>query len=330
MSGILDSKQRIMDTIVTLEGRKQIADGKLKVEYVSFTDGTTFYSPDLIDGSADATNRLYFEQCHLPQDQITFEADDSGKLKPFKNSQNIEVVGGKIFAPTIKESEIAGNSSARSYEIIVGGEFVSSASTLIKSSVENFQNLYLIGTNDALFLEDENFEVNPKAVNLYLTNQGPVTLASEYEKSLNNMPSIFEDKQFSNVINFKYLPPINKIQNKDVDRTDVESTALYQIGNYARLGTYVEYTTFHLENELASLEKKGHKKTFTFDPTSFKNMLVSQAFELLEDELLKLDVLEYGTYKYEGVNKQVYFVGKVLVDDYGTNTFIRLFTLVFE
>lgn len=330
MSGILDSKQRIMDTIVTLEGRKQIADGKLKVEYFSFTDGATFYSPDLVNGSADVTDRLYFEQCHLPQDQITFEADDSGKLKPFKNDQNIELLGGKIFAPTITTSEIAGVSSARKYEMVVGGEFASSGSNLIKSSIKNFQNLYLLGTNDALFLEDENFEVNPKVVDLYLTNQGPIKLASQYEKSLNNMPSIFEDKQFANVINFKYLPPINKIENKDVDKTNVEEISAYQIGNYSRLGSYSEYTVFHLENELASFEKKGYKKTFNFDPTSFRNMMVSQIFEMTDDEMSKLDILEYGSYKYEGTEKQVYFIGKVLVDDYGTNTFIRLFTLVFE
>ena len=330
MSGILDNKQRIMDTIVTLEGRRQIADGKLKVEYVSFTDGTTFYSADLVKGSSDATNRVYFEQCHLPQDQITFEADDSGKLKPFKNNQNIEILAGKIVAPTVTTSEVAGVSSARGYEIVVGGEFASSASLLLSSSIENFKNLYVIGTNDVLFLEDENFEVTPKNVNFSINYLGPIKNFSDYVKPLSGMPSIFEDKNFSNVINFKYLPPINKIDDKNIDKSNVENLISYNIGNYARLGDYDEYTIFDLEKDLENSEKSGFKKSFKFEPTSFKNMLVSQIFELREDELLKLDILEYGTYKYEGVNKQVYFAGKMLVDDYGTNTFIKLFTLVFE
>lgn len=329
MSGILDSKQRIMDTIVTLEGRRQIADGKLKIEYVSFTDGMAFYSADMVSGSTDASSRLYFEQSHLPQDQITFEADDSGKLKPFKNSQSIEVFGGKIISPTVTFGEITGGGTTKNYTIVSGGEFVSSASTLVSSSIQNFQNLYLIGTNDALFLEDENFEVSPKFQEFVINDYGPLKPAS-YIKSLNKMPSIFEDKHFSNVINFKYLPPINKVSDKNVDKSKAESTTSYQIGNYARLGLYDEYTNFDLEKDLSKSEKAGYKKTFRFEPTSFKNMLVSQIFELSEDELRKLDVLEYGSYKYEGVDKQVYFVGRVLVDDYGTNTFVKLFTLVFE
>lgn len=330
MSGILDSKQRIMDTIVTLEGRRQIADGKLKIEYVSFTDGTAFYSPDMVSGSSDATNRLYFEQCHLPQDQITFEADDSGKLKPFKNAQNIDVFGGKILTPTtVKFDQVLGSTVTRQYDIVVGGEFVSSGSTLLSSSIENFRNLYLIGTNDNLFLEDENFEVNPKFQDFLINNYGPIQPA-EYVKSINNMPSLFADKHFSNVINFKYLPPVNRIDDKNIDKSIVENTTTYQIGNYARLGLYDEYTIFDLEKDLVKSEESGYKKTFKFEPTSFKNMLVSQIFELSNGDLTKLDVLEYGAYKYDGVEKQVYFAGKMLVDDYGTNTFIKLFTLVFE
>jgi hypothetical protein len=72
--GILDSKSRILDTILTLEGRRQIADGKLKVEWVSLSDSFTFYESDLVSGSTDATQRLFFEASHSPQDQITFEA----------------------------------------------------------------------------------------------------------------------------------------------------------------------------------------------------------------------------------------------------------------
>ena len=43
MAGILNSKTRILDTILTLEGRRQLADGDFQVKYVSFTDGSSFY-----------------------------------------------------------------------------------------------------------------------------------------------------------------------------------------------------------------------------------------------------------------------------------------------
>ncbi len=85
-----------MDTIVTLEGRRQIANAKLKIEYVSFTDTGTYYRADIASGSADATQRIYFEQAHLPQDQITLEANDGGRLGGFLNGDGITVKDGQI------------------------------------------------------------------------------------------------------------------------------------------------------------------------------------------------------------------------------------------
>ena len=51
MAGILDNKNRIMDTIITTSGRRQISSGRLRVEYASFTDGGTFYEADEVSGS---------------------------------------------------------------------------------------------------------------------------------------------------------------------------------------------------------------------------------------------------------------------------------------
>lgn len=85
MSGILDSKSRIIDAILTSEGRRQIAEDTFNVSYVSFTDADVVYEVDKEVGHVDPTSRIYFEACNLPQDQITFEANDEGKLVPFRN-----------------------------------------------------------------------------------------------------------------------------------------------------------------------------------------------------------------------------------------------------
>jgi len=97
MSGILDSKSRIIDAILTVEGRRQMAEGTFEVSHVSFTDLGVAYIPDAIKGHEDPTTKIYFEACNLPQDQITFEANDDGKLVPFR-SQDIKVInqGGNI------------------------------------------------------------------------------------------------------------------------------------------------------------------------------------------------------------------------------------------
>jgi len=328
MSGILDNRTRIMDTILTLEGRRQMADGKLKIEYVSFTDNSTFYDPDVVSGSADPTNRIYFEQCHLPQDQITFEADDSGRLKPFKNSNNINVSNsGKIFV-----------SSSANLTFLEGSAFTSTANELIASSINNFNNLQIIGTKDYVF-ENEGFELGPSNVDFvinYGNDNGKEVLKNNFdqnfveERSLEEFPSLFNSPWLENVINFKYLPPINKVYDKSVDKTNLNFLENNKIGNYQRLKSAVSYDYKVIEKNLEVIEKNGFKKTITFDPTSLKNNLVSQFFEISEVEMQKLEVIDYGIYFNNGKSRHMFFVGKIKEDSDGSQCFINLFTLIFE
>lgn len=328
MSGILDNRLRIMDTILTLEGRRQVANGDLKAKYFSFTDGNVFYGADVASGSADVTSRVYLEQSHLPQDQITFEADDSGRIKPFKNKSGILALNGKILAKTVVQETVGGPANEQ-IEILAGDVFASTANSLLASSIENFKNLYTIGTNDPLFLEDELFQVHPQSHQFTINTNLPLAF-SNYTKVLGSMPSLISDEKLNNVINFQYLPPINKIQDSSIDKKDETKTAPFVIGDYARLNPFDDYSQEDLENDLAEAESEGLKKTFKFGPTSLKNMMVTQFFELSKEELKKLDVIEYGTYKHGGAVRQVFFVGKIFVDEYESNTFVRLFTLVFE
>jgi hypothetical protein len=328
MSGILDNRTRIMDTIVTLEGRRQMADGKLRIEYVSFTDNSTFYDPDVVSGSADATNRLYFEQCHLPQDQITFEADDSGRLKPFKNSKNVNVSNsGKIFV-----------SSSADIEFLTGTEFTSTAEDLIASSINNFNNLQAIGTKDYVF-ENEGFELGPSEISYtvnYNIKNGKEEIVNNFNenfletRNLEEFPSLFNSKWLENVINFKYLPPINKNNDKSIDKSNISFLEANKIGNYQNLKSDKPYDYVSIEKDLANLEKNGLKKSITFDPTSLNNNLVSQFLEISNVEMQKLDVIDYGTYINNGKTKHMFFVGKIKTDVDDSQCFINLFTLVFE
>jgi hypothetical protein len=316
-----------MDTIVTLEGRRQIAGGKLRAEYVSFTDATAFYSLDAVSGSADATVRLYFEQSHLPQDQITFEADDSGNLKPFKNAEGINLSSGKI-ANYVSASIYTG-SIKEFTTFLTGASFASTAGTLLASSINNFKNLYIIGTRDYVF-EDEGFGTGVSNIEYSISDNLPIDDDSLHERLVEDLPSLFSDKLLSNVDNFKFLPPINRIDDKLINKSDPLVIQQNAIGNYSRFGEYDEYTPVQLENDLLEVEKLGFKKTLYFDPTSLNNKLVSQFFEISDSEMKKLDVIDYGQYYHNGVIKQAFFVGKVFVDSNGTDTFVRMFTIVFE
>jgi hypothetical protein len=99
MSGILDSKSRIIDAILTVEGRRQMAEGTFEISYATFSDLGVSYIPDPVNGHDDPTSKIYLEACNLPQDQITFEANDEGKLIPFR-SQDVKLKTDNGNVPT--------------------------------------------------------------------------------------------------------------------------------------------------------------------------------------------------------------------------------------
>lgn len=326
--GLLDSKTRILDTQVTLEGRRQISTGRFKVEWVSLSDSLTFYEPDVVSGSSDATARIYLETCHLPQDQITFEADDSGRLQPFRNDKNIQVHNGKIFTGS---QNITG-SFANDFELIENDQFASLASSLLSSSLDNFKKVRMIGTIDPIF-EDSEFLAGPTDIEFIITDDGPISDVAEQTANINHLESFFQDRRMMHLDNFMYLPPVTKIDDPAVDLTNPEHTRKFRIGEYAALGQTgrTDYSDF--EQELATAERTGFCKTVRFDPTSRNNRIAVQFFEIRKNDVLKLDAIDYGTHTTGDPDyplKKVYFLGKVLVDDNGNYTFIHLFTLVFE
>lgn len=331
MSGLLDSKSRILDTILTLEGRKQLSSADMKIEYVSFSDSGTYYKADITSGSADATSRLYFEQCHLPQDQITFEADDSGRLRPFKNANDISIKNGQIVQYELTTPEqFVFSGSSENVTVLSGDEFASTAGALLASSIENFDKLRIIGTRDAIF-EDDGFSVGNSTIEFVMTNDRPLKDATTRVAQLDQLESLFNDVRLSKLKNFKFLPPINKTSDQLGDRSNSRNTSKQQLGFYKPWGRTDKrgLSPRQLEFELAHYERLGCSRTVRFDPTSRDNTLVGQFFEVSSDTMKKLDVIDYGSYPWQGSLKRCFFVGKVLVDSNETHTFIHLFTLVF-
>lgn len=325
--GLLDSKTRILDTQVTLEGRRQISTGRFKIEWISLTDGSTFYEADAISGSTDATKRIYLETCHLPQDQITFEADDSGKLMPFRNDKNILVKSGKIFSGSIN---ITG-SFANDYQLIENEQFASLASSLLSSSLENFKKCRMIGTIDPIF-EDDLFLAGPSEIEFVITDEQPIDDVRAQSVNINHLESFFQDRRMMHLDNFMYLPPVMKTEDP-VDLTNPDQARIFRIGEYAALGPTDKSDYSEFEEDLLTAERTGFCKTVRFDPTSRNNRIGAQFFEVRKNDILKLEAIDFGSHKTDDPDhpiKKVYFLGKVMVDDNGNYTFIHLFTLVFD
>jgi len=333
MSGILDNKKRMVDVFVTQQGRQQMSNGDMRISYVSFTDGDTYYRGDIASGSADATNRFFLEASNAPQDQITFETDDSGLLKPFPNSLGVSVAAGKIvsYSFTVPTGSVF-SGSLDNTTVLSSTAFAYSGSKLLDESLNNFAKLRSIGTRNSIF-DDDSFAVGPDNVEYVISDTRPVQDIRRHVQHIDQIESIFEDARFSNVKNFAYLPPINRIDDETIDKTNVNETSKFQLGYYPPWGHNKRLTYAQLNHELMYYERLGFSRTFTIDPTSRDNRLIAQMFEQSSDTLRKLDTVDLGRFQTGNENNptaHVFLAGKMLTDSTGVNKFVHLFTLVFN
>lgn len=337
--GILDSKTRLLDTIITLQGRGQIAAGKLKAEFYSFTDSGAFYNQDTsTSASLDGTRRFYLESCNLPQDMITFESDDSGKLVSFKGSNTV-VRNGQIL--TVVSSGL-GASSARTYTPAQDNIFSSMTDSLLSSSMDAYANNYILGSPDIFDEDTISFLLGRGSIGFKVSDTSPFGPGERPDGNLESTDGLFVDSRLSHLPNFQYLPPINKFRPGD--------QTVSVLGNYPNLNQRPQLTFSDVEKEMAWASKLGYAQTIEFNETSKSNNLICQMFEIGGGEIVKLDIIDFGVFNISGedislaerqrqekdprnrpdISKHVFFVGKVFTDSMGVHKFINLFTLIFE
>jgi len=334
MSGILDSKSRVLDTIITTEGKRQLVLGGIDIKYVTYTDAATFYKADVVSGSQDATRRIYLESCQLPQDDITFLADEHGNVSPFRNDSGVQSAGGRMlsysFEP-LSSSIVTG--SVQGVSTLTGSAFESATENLLGATFDNYKKLRVIATKDKIF-EDNGFALGPNPVTFTITNNRPIVHPMYYTSHIGSIDSIFSDAKLSRLPNFKYLPPVNKVHDKSIDKTDAGEMSPYFVGTYMPLGrTRHDLTYAQTKEELRMFEQMGYMIPINFDPTSAENRIVGQFFEKDENVLCKMDIIDFGIHQTGDQNSptaHIFFVGKVKVDEKGTDTFLHIFTLVFE
>ncbi len=338
--GILDSRTRFVDSIITQEGRRQISSGRLKPEFYSFSDAGAVYSlaDTFVSGTGDLSEDIAtiiaFEAGNLPQDRVTFEANDAGGLvvREFMSvdGKTIRVLDGQLFSGTLGSGSLVRLTSS--------AEFASLANGLLSSSINNFNNLSILGSPDLLNNKKAKFELARQSIKFTITDDAPI-LSQEnggtQESDVNHVESLFADKRLSHVPNFQFLPPVNK------PRTGTRIT--YPIGNFPRVGQAPILSYADLQKELSVAATNGFSESVKFTFTSDASRVFGQFFEVAGAKLTKLDVIDFGLFTVGGnqttqdefggsvaSTKHVFFVGKIYVDDNDSHTFINIFTLVFE
>lgn len=336
--GFLDSKTRILDTIITFEGRKQIASGKLKAEFYSFTDMGAFYAQDTSSSaSLDGTRRPFLEANNLPQDMITFESDDSGKLVSFPSNATL-VRNGQILVSITSGSAGTGKNFSPAQDNI----FASDADGLLSSSMDAYSNQYIIGSPDIFDENRISFALGVSDIAFKVSDKAPIQPGNQPQGNVETTDPLFVDSRLSHLPNFQYLPPINKFRPGD--------STVNLLGNYPNLNQKPQLSFADVEKEIEDATAKGYSANIPFHETSKANNLVCQMFEIGGNEIVKLDVIDFGLFNLSGnditlserkrqekdprkrpmLSKHVFFAGKVFTDSNGVHKFINLFTVIFE
>lgn len=117
MAGILDSKSRVLDFVLTQEGRNQLANDSLEFRFASLSDSACFYRSGSDFAADDASARIYFEANSSPFDQIVVERGPEGQsVVGFGvNTGSIRIVGETIYQSTGSTSPVAAATTTFSF-----------------------------------------------------------------------------------------------------------------------------------------------------------------------------------------------------------------------
>lgn len=168
MAGILNNKERMIDFLITDQGRRQMADGRMKIEFATVTDRHTFYQstgssdPDVAE---DASNRVFFEATRLINDTIVPELHAGFSMDPFRVG-DLEVSGKKIVSGTFLDP---GGTTVSSN--VISGSNMSSKFTekFLPGLTKNFTNMQILSTKDP-FADSSDFSLSAHTGTFVITD----------------------------------------------------------------------------------------------------------------------------------------------------------------
>lgn len=345
MAGILNSKERMIDFIITPQGRRQMADGRMRIEFATLTDQNTFYSSEHPDSVADdASKRIYFESFSSTTDVIVPELDagaEGTNLQAFRaGSLQIE---GKTFA-----EDTYNVTTGSFFNQLTGSQILEKAEEFSQGIVKHFNGLQILGTEDVFsnksgfqtsavtgtfVITDQDLDIN-QGKGIYLKDlMGPQLenledpdIEPDGVVQLDYTPSIYADPRFSHLPNYRFMPP----RNPPVAAGPEDEPSLI-LGKYPNFSAEEEKTPYEAQLEL--IENLSNRQNFPieFFETSKDNNIIAQMFEFTSEGVDKLSIVDHGiTQDTDGKHRHIYFLGKMLNDSDDAQTFVNIFTVIFE
>jgi len=303
MAGILDKKERFVDFIVTQEGKRQMANGELRVEYASATDCHIAYAKS--EFYDEVCDKIYFEVAEKPENAIVLEKDDSGRLIQKDVLGGVTIEGDKLFHQFLKNT---GQETLR-YNMLIatGSQFTSLSNDLIENSIKHFKKNQFIASSFGEAVNKE-FQINKREINYTISNSIPFPLGPKREVvNIDNTATLVTDKNLAHLPNFQYLPPnnldgtpygsytdIRNLESLDFDgilkSLGVDSFSEVDLDESIDLNT--KKNTVGNENPVYNREDESdifqfnvkERETIKFLQTSEQNNLLIQLYELGESD----------------------------------------------
>jgi len=174
MAGILDQKTRILDFVITAEGRRKLAEkGQFVPAYVSFSDDNVYYAKLSKTGSVadDASERLYIEAHSFDRDSV------------FSMSGSV-----------LEDTKSSFSAAYRSETLL-----------------SNLRNLRILQSIPSYLMGDTDFKLSRDNIE-FVPEESDVDIALTEDVSI--LSAFFQDKHFQHIDNYRYMSPINSISGK--------------------------------------------------------------------------------------------------------------------
>ena len=318
MSGILDKKSRIIDFVITENGRSQIEDGDIRYKFATFSDNSIIYTKNHSLSKEKKSEISNSEFNYIP---LEASAKTNSTLNP-------EFDLSKFFSHT--NSNILDSEKARNRI-----NFNDSVDKLLtNNSLSNkLKNLNLITTENS---------INPNRMltfvdNGFIKNEIDFQGKSNKYKTINsqkiqkeNLPVIALDKRFSNKLNYKILIPkdisgedlYDKSQFKKIENLDEFNTTGFVYSSYNIADNKKNNEVLSREKEILKIinsienDNNIHKKVYEIENSSDENTFIFELHEasLGRNSLEKLSFIKLGEFfdKEISTTKKVYLIGKVV------------------
>jgi hypothetical protein len=318
MSGILDKKSRIIDFIITENGRSQIEDGDIRYKFATFSDKSIIYTKNHEISSNNKSEISNSEFDYIPLEVTTKN----------ESTLNPEFDLGKFFSYT--RSNILDSNEVKN-----SINFNNSVDSFLSNdSLSNkLNNLKLITTksklnhNSEITFKNNGYDSNTfdfeKKANKYKT-------IDSYKQDVRNMPVLALDKRFSNKLNYKILIPKDISGDNLYDRNHFKNINLLNDFNTSGF-VYSSYSSkSSSQNTSVQSRKKEileiirtieadtgiHKKVYEIENNSEDNTFIFEMHEakIEENTLEKLAFVKLGSFfdNESSSLKTVYLIGKIV------------------